>query len=85
MLESLDAQCQASSGLRWTFQAVVTKADQLIKLENGAQLIQKLLKDIHDIAPTCLPGVITTAHKPFLGVSEIRKSIVEACGLKAKK
>lgn len=84
MLESLDAQCQTSSGLRWTFQTVITKADKLVHLEDSAQLVAKLSKDVHDIAPTCLPAIITTTRQHVIGISDVRRSIIEACMLKVE-
>lgn len=81
MLQSLDAHCQSSGGLRWTLQAIITKVDTLrsSELQNTIKDIQR---DIFETAPTCLPPILTSAHQqPHFGVDAMRASIAEACGL----
>ncbi|KAH9849865.1 P-loop containing nucleoside triphosphate hydrolase protein [Lenzites betulinus] len=82
MLSSLDQQCQASAGLKFTVQGIITKVDALRdnELEKAIKTIQK---DIFDTAPTCLPPIITSAlEHPHYGVEQVRQSILEACGLR---
>ncbi|KAI0063973.1 P-loop containing nucleoside triphosphate hydrolase protein [Artomyces pyxidatus] len=81
MLGDLDAQCQLTGGSRWTLQAIVTKADT-ISPRDLSILLPKLRKEIFDVAPTCLPPIVTASLKhPLFGVSEVRSSVAEACGL----
>ncbi|KAL6306249.1 P-loop containing nucleoside triphosphate hydrolase protein, partial [Sparassis latifolia] len=81
MLESLHSRCLASAGLNFTLQAIITKVDALSVAELASQ-IQKMQKEIFEAAPTCLPPIVTTAIKePRIGIDEVRKSIIEACGL----
>ncbi|THH10560.1 hypothetical protein EW146_g8329 [Bondarzewia mesenterica] len=85
MLQNLDALCQASGDMRWTLQAIITKVDTVPK-QLVATTIPALQKEIFEIAPTCLPPIITAALKhPRLGIEEIRQSIAEACGLWGRK
>ncbi|RDX54160.1 P-loop containing nucleoside triphosphate hydrolase protein [Lentinus brumalis] len=81
MLQSLDEQCQTSGGLRWTVQAIITKADSLRPGEL-AKAVKDIQQDIFETAPTCLPPILTAAHEqPHFGVDIVRQSIMEACGL----
>jgi GTP-binding protein len=78
MLASLDAKCQGS---RFTLQAVITKADT-IPIGNAWKTISKMRTRVTQVAPTCLPAIVTSANmKPLFGIEEVRKSIAEACGL----
>jgi len=80
MLQSLDERCQESlaDGRAFTLQGIITKADKQPLV--GA--IKKIQQDIFDAAPSCLPAIVTTAQgSPFFGVEEVRKSIVDACGI----
>jgi GTP-binding protein len=80
MLQDLDQRIQ--SGLfRWTLQAIITKAD-LVPLETLDTAISSIKQSIFDNAPTCLPPIITSSVKSTgLGIDDVRRSIVEACGL----
>ena len=81
MLQSLDAHCQSSGGLRWTLQAIITKLDTL-RANELVKAIKRIHRDIYEAAPTCLPPIITSAREhPHHGVDEVRASIAEACGL----
>lgn len=81
MLSSLDEQCQASAGLKFTVQGIITKVDTLRDSELS-KAIKSIQKDIFDAAPTCLPPIITSAlEQPHYGVDQVRQSILEACGL----
>ncbi|KAI0917902.1 hypothetical protein AcV5_002722 [Taiwanofungus camphoratus] len=81
MLASLDEQCQSSAGIKFTLQAVITKADLLVTRETLSS-VEKMQKDIFEAAPTCLPAILTVALKqPHIGIEELRRSIAEACGL----
>ena len=85
MLRSLDEQCQASGGVNWTLQAIVTKMDAL---HTGELLkaVKNIQRDIFESAPTCLPPILTSAHNhPHMGVDDVRQSIQEACGLDRMK
>ncbi|KAH7910288.1 P-loop containing nucleoside triphosphate hydrolase protein [Hygrophoropsis aurantiaca] len=83
MLSSLDAQVQSFAGTRFTLQAIVTKADTLRR--DGREQIERIHKDIFAAAPTCLPPIIAAIPPPgglrSFGVDEVRRSIVEACGI----
>lgn len=82
MLQRLDEQCQAASGTTFTLQAIITKADNLLRSANGRGAIKDIQKDIFETAPTCLPAIVTAAlDDSRLGIDEMRKSIAEACGL----
>jgi GTP-binding protein len=81
MLSSLDARCQASSGLKFTIQSVITKLDAVApgKINNVKTVLPQ---QIFDVAPTCLPPIFTSAKfSPAFGIDNLRKSIIEACGL----
>ena len=81
MLRSLDDQCQASGGVNWTLQAIVTKMDALRPGET-VETVKRIMKDIFEVAPTCLPPILTSARSsPHIGVEDVRQSIQEACGL----
>ncbi|KAI0326993.1 P-loop containing nucleoside triphosphate hydrolase protein [Cubamyces sp. BRFM 1775] len=81
MLSSLDEQCQASAGLKFTVQGIITKVDTLRDNEIS-KAIKSIQKDIFEAAPTCLPPIITSAlEQPHYGVDQVRRSILEACGL----
>lgn len=81
MLSSLDAQIQSFDGIRWTLQAIITKADTL--QTNGRAQIHQIEQDIFRIAPTCLPPIITScpSGRAAFGIDEVRKSISHACGI----
>lgn len=91
ILSDLDQQVQRSGGTTWTLQAVVTKADMLLSSskvrgeksdEDAQQWLSKLRKDIFEAAPTCLPPIVTTAQKaPFFGIDELRRNMLDACGI----
>ncbi|KAM5530814.1 hypothetical protein V8D89_013543 [Ganoderma adspersum] len=85
MLHSLDEQCQASGGVNWTLQSIITKTDALRtgELLNAVKTIQR---DIFESAPTCLPPILTSVHNfPHMGVDDVRQSIQEACGVSRTK
>jgi len=81
MLSSLDAQIRSFDGIRWTLQAIITRADAL--KTNGRAQIAQIERDIFRIAPTCLPPVITSCPSRGIafGIGEVRKSISHACGI----
>ncbi|KAI0048776.1 P-loop containing nucleoside triphosphate hydrolase protein [Auriscalpium vulgare] len=80
MLEDLNAQA-LGGGLPWTLQAIITKSDT-VSTRELATVLPKLQKTIFEVAPTCLPPIVTASLKhPLFGVTEVRKSIAEACGL----
>ena len=79
MLHQLNEQCHASGGLRWTLQAVITKADELFHRE--FKNIRKIQEDILEAAPLCLPPILTAAEQPHFGIDNVRANIMEACGL----
>ena len=81
MLRSLSAQSLASSGLNFTLQAVITKADDL-PADCTGDVIPTMQRKIFDAAPACLPAIITSAlMKPPFGIEDVRKSMADACGL----
>lgn len=80
MLRQLDDKVQ-SGGVRWTLQAIITKAD-LVSLQNQRAAIEGISTAIFENAPTCLPPIVTASLKSNgLGVDDVRRSIVEACNL----
>ncbi len=79
MLQHLDEKIQ-SGGARWTLQAIITKAD-LVSPHNLDAAIEGIKRAIFKVAPTCLPPIVTASLKSNgLGVNDVRRSIVEACG-----
>jgi GTP-binding protein len=80
MLQDLDERIQ-SGHTRWTLQAIITKAD-LVPLDKLDTAISSIKQSIFDSAPTCLPPIVTASIKHTgLGIDDVRRSIVEACGL----
>ena len=80
MLQDLDNKIQ-SGDARWSLQAIITKAD-LVSSHNLDATEESMKRSIFEIAPTCLPPIITASLKSDgLGVNDVRRSIVEACGL----
>lgn len=82
MLEDLNSRCEASiqTDRPVTLQAVLTKADLLPS--SPKEEIQKLQREIFEAAPLCLPAIITASSKKLeYGVPEVRRSILEACGI----
>ena len=85
MLEDLNQKCEASlqTDRPITLQAVLTKADILMKsAKNPRNDISKMQQEIFEAAPLCLPPILTASSKVLqLGWSEVRQSIVDACGV----
>ncbi len=79
MLESLNEKCQTTGGQGFTLQAVITKVDSLAG--EFAPAIRKMQQEIFETAPLCLPAIVTAASKVQVGTDEVRRSIIEACGL----
>jgi len=80
MLKHLDERIQ-SGDVRWTLQAIITKAD-LVSPHNLSTAVEGIRRAIFENAPTCLPPIVTASHKSNgPGVIDVRRSIVEACGL----
>ena len=82
MLEDLNYRCETSiqTDRPITLQAVLTKADLLTGSSN--QNIQQLQRNIFEAAPLCLPAIITASSKRIEhGIPEVRRSILEACGI----
>lgn len=81
MLQHLDKKVQ-SGERRWTLQAIITKAD-LVSSHNLDAAIEGIKQTIFENAPTCLPPIVTASLKSNggLGLNDVRRSIVEACGL----
>jgi len=79
MLQSLDERVQASAGLKFTLQAIITKSDT-IPGRSFASFIAQMRKDIAEAAPTCLDPIITsTAKSPYIGIDAVRNAIAQAC------
>ena len=79
MLRSLDERVQASAGLKFTLQAVITKVDTILdrKFSNS---IPQMRKDIIEAAPTCLEPILTsTAKHAHTGIGMVQDAIVQAC------
>jgi GTP-binding protein len=80
MLQDLDNKIQ-SGNARWSLQAIITKAD-LVSCHKLEATIESIKRTIFENAPTCLPPIVTASLKSDgLGVNDVRRSIVEACGL----
>ncbi len=80
MLQDLDNKIQ-SGDVRWTLQAIITKAD-LVSSHNLDATKESIKRTIFENAPTCLDPIVTASLKSDgLGVKDVRRSIVEACGL----
>jgi|SRR6266851_337456 GTP-binding protein len=80
MLQDLDNKIQ-SGNVRWSLQAIITKAD-LVSCHNLDATVESIKRTIFENAPTCLPPIVTASLKSDgLGVNDVRRSIVEACGL----
>jgi GTP-binding protein len=80
MLQDLDSQIQSGS-VKWTLQAIITKAD-LVSRHNLDTTIESIKRVVFENAPTCLPPIVTASPKhDGFGVSDVRRSIVEACDL----
>ena len=79
MLQSLDERVQASAGLKFTLQAVITKVD-IIPDRELANSITQMREEIAEVAPTCLDPIITsTAKHPYIGINAVRDAIIQAC------
>lgn len=63
-----------------TMQAIITKADLLLKKSQ----VRGLLAQIKEYAPSCMDPIVTAAGSRSLaqfGIPEIRASVAEACGI----
>ncbi|KZP13204.1 P-loop containing nucleoside triphosphate hydrolase protein [Athelia psychrophila] len=63
-----------------TMQAIITKADLLLKKSQ----VRGLLAQIKEHAPSCMDPIVTAAGSRSLaqfGIPEIRASVAEACGI----
>ena len=79
MLQSLDERVQASAGLKFTLQAIITKSDTIPDRKLASSITQ-MKKDIAEVAPTCLDPIITsTAKYPYVGIDVVRNAIMQAC------
>jgi GTP-binding protein len=79
MLQSLGERVRASAGLKFTLQAIITKADT-IPDRKLASSIARMRGDIAEAAPTCLDPIITlTAKYPYIGIGPVRNAIMQAC------
>ncbi|KAI9509685.1 P-loop containing nucleoside triphosphate hydrolase protein [Russula earlei] len=80
MLQHLDERVR-SCDAKWTLQAIITKAD-LVSPPKLNAAVECIRRAILENAPTCLPPIVTASLKSNgLGVNDVRRSIVEACGL----
>jgi len=79
MLQSLDERVQASAGLKFTIQAVITKVDTISDRKLTSSIAQ-MRKDITEASPTCLDPIVTsTARYPYTGINAVRNAIMQAC------
>ena len=79
MLRSLDERVQASAGLKFTVQAIITKADTIPDRKLASSIAQ-MKKDIAEAAPTCLDPIVTSTLKyPYIGIDAVRNAIMQAC------
>ncbi|TDL23746.1 P-loop containing nucleoside triphosphate hydrolase protein [Rickenella mellea] len=64
-----------------TMQTVITKIDKLSKHATSQDLVA-IERKIHELAPMCMPSIVTAVLKPHnIGIEEMRRSIAQACGL----
>jgi GTP-binding protein len=81
MLQSLSDKITSHGGSRHTLQAVITKVDSVPMAELPAQL-KRMREEIFKAAPVCLPPLLTSVvQHPFIGIEEVRRNILDACGL----
>jgi GTP-binding protein len=81
MLAALSARVASHGGARHTLQAVITKIDS-VPLHDVRAAIRRIRRDVFAAAPLCLPPLVTSARDhPFVGVDELRASIIGACGV----
>ncbi|KAJ3575573.1 hypothetical protein NP233_g1003 [Leucocoprinus birnbaumii] len=82
MLEHLSNLMLTPRGTQpWTLQSVITKADT-IPVDDISTAINKIRKEIFDVAPLCLRPIVTsTEMTPPFGIDQLRENIIDACGL----
>jgi len=82
MLAHLSNNLISPHGIQpFTLQSIITKAD-CIPTDQVSEVLTKLRKAIWEAAPLCLPPIVTSAKmSPPFGIEEVRKNMIEACGL----
>lgn len=82
MLGLLHQRVQDAFGVGFAYQAVFTKAEGDDAHPQSARA-RMLVEQIHEVAPTCLPPVFTSAQMGT-GIDDLRRAVGEACGLAEK-
>ncbi|KAF9644521.1 P-loop containing nucleoside triphosphate hydrolase protein [Thelephora ganbajun] len=79
MIQSLDERVQASTGLKFTLQAIITKAGMIPEWRLASSITQ-VRKDIAGTTPTCLDPIITsTARCPYIDTDAVRNATTQVC------
>jgi len=82
MLARLSSRLPVSP--HFTLQAVITKAD-CVHPDKVAQAIQTIRSQVEEVAPLCLPAIVTSVGmSPPFGIEGMRESIAEVCGLRGR-
>lgn len=78
VLETLQQKC-SNREVRTpiSFQAVLTKID-LLPSKGGREQIDDISQRLLNIAPSCLPPLLTSSKTPQMGIEQLRASIVQA-------
>ncbi|KAF8884816.1 hypothetical protein BD779DRAFT_1471894 [Infundibulicybe gibba] len=82
MLTHLSKMLLSDRGTQpFTLQSIITKAD-CIPADQIPTVISRMRRQIWEAAPLCLPPIVTsTQMSPPFGIEEVRKNILDACGL----
>ncbi|KAF9645006.1 hypothetical protein BDM02DRAFT_3190108 [Thelephora ganbajun] len=79
MLQSLDERVHAPAGLKFTLQAVITKAATTPD-RKLASSIGQMRKGIAEATPTCLDSIITSAAKYlYVGTDAVQDAVMQVC------
>jgi GTP-binding protein len=83
MLEHLSTLLLDDKGRqRFSLQAVITQADTIPASVDGRVSLERIRKDIFDVAPLCLVAIVTSAQtNPPFGIDTLRHNILSACSL----
>jgi len=82
MLTHLSSSLLTPTGIqRFTLQSIITKAD-CIPSDKVEDVIRRIRQEIWEAAPLCLSPIVTSAGmRPPFGIEEVRRNVVEACGM----
>ena len=81
MLVHLSRLMMACPTQPWTLQSIITKADT-IPVDQISPIINTITHQIRTSAPLCLRPIVTSAQmSPPYGIDQLRKNIIDACGI----